>query len=110
MCAGATDQEGSWSLTGIGITPSFWVEKYDRGYDIYTYTGPGTDPFSDSRDRIADRGNIGEQCDGGGGLNCNAATSHISVYGVVPIPAAVWLFGSGLLGLVGVARRKRNKV
>lgn len=24
----------------------------------------------------------------------------------VPVPAAVWLFGSGLLGLVGVARRK----
>jgi hypothetical protein len=26
---------------------------------------------------------------------------------VVPIPAAVWLFGSGLLGLVGMARRKK---
>lgn len=25
---------------------------------------------------------------------------------VVPVPAAVWLFGSGLIGLVGVARRK----
>lgn len=25
----------------------------------------------------------------------------------VPVPAAVWLFGSGLLGLIGVARRKR---
>jgi hypothetical protein len=25
----------------------------------------------------------------------------------VPIPAAVWLFGSGLLGLVGIARRKK---
>lgn len=25
----------------------------------------------------------------------------------VPIPAAVWLFGSGLLGLIGVARRKK---
>jgi len=24
----------------------------------------------------------------------------------VPIPAAVWLFGSGLIGLVGIARRK----
>ena len=24
----------------------------------------------------------------------------------VPVPAAAWLFGSGLLGLVGVARRK----
>jgi hypothetical protein len=28
----------------------------------------------------------------------------------VPVPAAVWLFGSGLLGLVGVARRKVTKV
>jgi hypothetical protein len=26
---------------------------------------------------------------------------------VVPIPAAVWLFGSGLLGLIGLARRKK---
>lgn len=25
---------------------------------------------------------------------------------IVPVPAAAWLFGSGLLGLVGVARRK----
>ena len=25
----------------------------------------------------------------------------------VPIPAAVWLFGSGLVGLIGVARRKK---
>ncbi len=27
---------------------------------------------------------------------------------VVPVPAAAWLFGSGLLGLVGVARRKAS--
>jgi hypothetical protein len=26
---------------------------------------------------------------------------------VIPVPAAVWLFGSGLLGLIGIARRKR---
>ena len=25
----------------------------------------------------------------------------------VPVPAAVWLFGSGLLGLIGMARRKQ---
>ncbi len=25
---------------------------------------------------------------------------------VVPVPAAVWLFGSGLIGLIGIARRK----
>lgn len=34
---------------------------------------------------------------------------HTGTYLVssVPVPAAVWLFGSGLLGLVGVARRKK---
>jgi hypothetical protein len=37
---------------------------------------------------------------------------HIMVPGaggipIIPIPAAVWLFGSGLLGLVGIARRRK---
>jgi len=26
----------------------------------------------------------------------------------IPVPAAVWLFGSGLLSLAGIARQKRN--
>ncbi len=30
-----------------------------------------------------------------------------TLHGVVPIPAAVWLFGSGLLGLFGFSRRKK---
>ena len=28
----------------------------------------------------------------------------LSVVSAVPIPATVWLFGSGLIGLIGVAR------
>jgi hypothetical protein len=27
---------------------------------------------------------------------------------VIPVPAAVWLFGSGLIGLIGIARRKKT--
>jgi hypothetical protein len=34
-----------------------------------------------------------------------AGTGDCSSLSAVPIPAAVWLFGSGLLGLIGVARR-----
>ncbi len=29
-------------------------------------------------------------------------------YTVVPVPATFWLFGSGLLGLIGIARRKKQ--
>ena len=32
---------------------------------------------------------------------------HSGDVGAVPVPAAVWLFGSGLIGLVGVAKRKK---
>jgi hypothetical protein len=30
----------------------------------------------------------------------------LSSASIVPFPAAAWLFGSGLIGLIGVARRK----
>ena len=29
-------------------------------------------------------------------------------FSAVPVPAAVWLFGSGLLGLIGIARRRKQ--
>ena len=32
--------------------------------------------------------------------------SYLVRTAVVPIPAAIWLFGSGLIGLIGLARRK----
>jgi len=33
--------------------------------------------------------------------------SQLTISAAVPIPAAVWLFGSGLIVLVGIARRKK---
>jgi hypothetical protein len=44
-------------------------------------------------------------------VNFNAVTGVIYEgatinVGAVPVPPAVWLFGSGLIGLVGIARRR----
>jgi len=36
-----------------------------------------------------------------------AGTVSAGTVSAVPVPAAVWLFGSGLLGLAGVARRRK---
>ena len=48
----------------------------------------------------------------GGASTCTSDYSfdNISItadVAAVPVPAAVWLFGSGLIGLVGIARRKK---
>ena len=45
-------------------------------------------------------------CGADAGCFSNLGIDNVSV-SAVPVPAAVWLFGSGLLGLVGVARRKK---
>jgi len=46
-----------------------------------------------------------EDLPGGGDRDFNDIVVEVSV-NPIPIPAAVWLFGSGLLGLIGIARRK----
>ena len=40
--------------------------------------------------------------------NGNFALNEMTLQGtLVPVPPAVWLFGSGLIGLIGLARRKK---
>jgi hypothetical protein len=42
----------------------------------------------------------------GDGAEWSALGSHLVRLAPVPIPPTIWLFGSGLIGLIGLARRK----
>lgn len=54
--------------------------------------------FDNGQQGTADKSSIG--------LRSYAWAVHDGDIGIVPVPAAAWLFGSGLLGLIAVARRK----
>jgi len=43
-----------------------------------------------------------------GGITRDLGLSYTWTLQAVPVPAAVWLFGSGLIGLIGLARRKAD--
>jgi hypothetical protein len=46
--------------------------------------------------------------DVGGATSMAAEDFHLVTMSAIPVPAAVWLFGSGLAGLVVVARKRRS--
>lgn len=74
-----------WALAangGVTATPSF-INQFGNanGFSTWTFGTDGTLTF----------------------LSPNAVAA-------IPIPAAVWLLGSGLIGLVGVARRRQSKL
>jgi len=100
----ANTVDGTVRFTYTGQTPQVIVEKADGWYSVYDWLTQINDLGSDTYSFDREFGTF--DCTAQS-INCSAGTSHVSAYGVVPVPAAVWLFGSGLLGLVGIARRKK---
>lgn len=58
---------------------------------------------------LVSTGNVGNAWGSGfTGIIYNEEFNVTVTPNAIPVPAAVWLFGSGLVGLVGVARRRKN--
>jgi len=96
-----SDTQPGQTGTGKGYTEEFGITVNSMldgltgiHFDLFTVAGAQWDPT----DTILDKELV----------EAFAPFSHDAQYAVVPVPAAVWLFGSGLLGLIGMARRKQS--
>ena len=73
-----------------------------------TYTG-GSMLGSFTGGRIEGQFDTASSGDFSTAFNASGVIAKVGEVAVVPVPAAVWLFASGMLGLVSVARRNRSK-
>src|SRR5437868_10880040 len=104
---GATDTGGLWGNPGVGGTAQ---NLYASGINNAQYLGSAANFYV-----VTSSGTTGTGGNGTPGRLFQAASLVLDANGnlsvvptaPVPLPAAVWLFGSGLIGLAGVSRRRR---
>lgn len=89
---------GTATANTLGLNPAFSMAGVPiTGSDVTGFTG-----------QLVAAGNMGaEWQDFEGTQYSERYDLSIVNTSVVPVPASVWLFGSGLIGLIGVARRKK---
>ena len=109
----ASDGQGSGTFTPF--TSGTATNRSEKTIPAFSLTGSALidDGSGGWTGTIVSAGNVGSSWTfNGTGLD-NIQYSEvwdisITAAPAVPVPAAVWLFGSGLLGLIGVARRRKH--
>lgn len=88
--------------------PGQQADRFNAGEDlVYTITGIGSLTADDFNFFATPGGGFGPYLSVAKFQDTGPSQEGSDWVGAVPVPAAVWLFGSGLIGLVGVARRRR---
>lgn len=96
---------GKLSLTGNPTELAKFTNIADNVY--WSGTAYGPDPFNQAWYFNYNLGNQSAGVKGSGGFIWAVRTGDISA---VPAPAAAWLFGSGLVALLGLATKKRSTI
>lgn len=109
---GSIDWTGPSPITGIELDSVFGQELWPNETDVNAkWAGWGEDtPTPPAWNPIWDDVNKTITIDATGGFtipNGYDVWAKFNIVTAVPIPPAIWLFGSGLLGLIGIARRKK---
>ena len=107
------DVIGSGGISNVGGGDSDLGSSFGSGWrqfggDIYGEIGSSVLGFS--FDFTADTGTsllISGSYTDSNFIDAPITSATLATVSAVPVPAAVWLFGSGLIGLVGMARRKK---
>ena len=110
------DKAGSAGYTAFGAGAAAIGFIFSRGY-----VGTGTDVSitgvggycggvlsAENYVGLGARNTIGAEDCISGSVTTFDALNDSSYLSSVPVPAAFWLFGSGLIGFVGIARRKKD--
>ena len=94
----------SWAPNGVAGGVNGGIESMDPfnlNISLARLTN-GTSPYNPGTGQFQAKTNVL----GSGVYNLNISMSNTAQAQTVPVPAAVWLFGSGFIALVGVARRR----
>ena len=96
---------GSSQLSTIEVTGS----AYMGFYDSISWAAPADKPelpgWLDFLSAVVPDNGAGGVCLA---KSCNFDVTFTNVTSEVPIPAAAWLFGSGLIAIAGIARRRKS--
>lgn len=100
-----TDSSGTITSWDVGATTPFPSPVAIGDTRVFINTQPGLDTG-----QIQFCGSLvgPDFCSGIGTKDGGTVFPNSGTWSVVPVPAAAWLFGSGLMGLIGISRRKKT--